>query len=119
MTDDRELLRRFVHQRDELAFAELVQRHVNLVFSAALRQTRGDAHRAEEATQMVFIDLARKAPTLVDRSVLSGWLFLSAGYAAANVARAERRRAAREQEACTMNELGGAAGDDAAWQKVR
>jgi hypothetical protein len=45
MTDDSELLRRYAHERSEAAFAELVARHVDLVYSAALRQTRGDHHR--------------------------------------------------------------------------
>ncbi len=119
MSDDAELLRRFVHEHDEAAFAELVRRHVDLVYSAALRQARGNAHRAEEATQKVFIDLARKAPSLLGRRVLGGWLFLSAGYAAANLARGEARRQAREQEAHAMKELSETSTHDEAWSRVR
>ncbi len=46
MIDDAELLRRYVEQADEPAFAELVTRHVNLVHSTTLRQVNGDAHLA-------------------------------------------------------------------------
>ncbi len=119
MPEDAELLRRYVHARDEAAFAELVRRHVNLVFSAALRQTHGHRDRAEEVTQTVFIDFARKAPTLLGRTVLGGWLYLSVGHAASNLARSESRRRAREQEAHTMNEIDDVPAHDAAWQQVR
>jgi len=54
MNEDSELLRRYAEHRDEAAFERLVQRHVNLVFSAALRQTDGDAQTAEDVTQTVF-----------------------------------------------------------------
>jgi len=42
MTDDAELLRRYATDRSEAAFAELVRRHVDLVYSTALRQMGGD-----------------------------------------------------------------------------
>jgi DNA-directed RNA polymerase specialized sigma24 family protein len=74
MTDDTELLLRYASGRSEDAFAELVRRHVDLVYSSALRQTRGDPHRAREVTQMVFIDLARKANSLVRHPILPAWL---------------------------------------------
>jgi RNA polymerase sigma factor (sigma-70 family) len=92
------LVREFAARRSETAFAELVQRHLALVHSAALRQT-GDAHLAEEITQAVFIILARKAGTLGDKTILSAWLYRTAHYAAADALKNRRRRAAREQEA--------------------
>src|SRR5688572_19079399 len=97
--DDMILLRRYVESRAEEAFAELVRRHVSIVYHAALRQTRGDTMLAEDATQAVFVDLARKAGSLTDRPVLTGWLYTSARFAAAKVLRGEARRQRREQEA--------------------
>ena len=81
MNDDTELLRRYAMGGDEEAFAELVQRHVNLVYSAALRQVHGDVHLAADATQLVFSDLARKAQALAGHRVLAGWLFTSTRFA--------------------------------------
>ena len=58
--NDTTLLRRYVEERAEDAFAELVRRHVNLVYFAALRQIGGNATLAEEVTQSVFTDFARR-----------------------------------------------------------
>lgn len=105
MNDDRELLRRYAEDRSEPAFAELVQRHLRLVYHAALRQCGGDVHRAQDVTQAVFTDLARKASLLARRPVLVGWLYTSTRYAAAHAVRGEARRQKREQEAHAMNEI--------------
>lgn len=96
--DDIQLLRDYTRHQSESAFAELVRRHVNLVYSCAFRQT-SNTHHAEEITQAVFIILARKAASLGDRTVLSGWLYHTARLTTANFLRSERRRAFREQEA--------------------
>lgn len=105
MIDDAELLSTYAENRSEAAFAELVGRHVNLVYSAALRQVNGDAHLAQEVTQVVFADLARKAAALARHRVLAGWLFTSTRYAAAKLVRGERRRRARETKAQLMTEI--------------
>lgn len=123
MTDDAELLRRYAEENSEAAFAELVRRHLGLVYHAALRQCGGDAHRAEDVAQAVFTDLARKAGKLAGRPVLAGWLHTSTRYAAAQAVRTEVRRQVREREAQTMNEIltEGDAGRDAAveWERMR
>jgi len=102
---DAELLRRFVEDRSEAAFTELVQRHIGLVYSCALRHVGGDAQLAEDVTQQVFCDLARKASLLLTRPALSGWLYVGAHHAAAAVVRTERRRKVREEYATTMETI--------------
>ena len=97
-TEDMALLREYARRNSEEAFAALVSRHVNLVYSVALRQAR-DPHLAGEITQAVFVILARKADSLGDRTVLSGWLCRTARYVAANALTIQRRRQRREQEA--------------------
>ena len=118
-SNDIELLRRYVFERSEAAFADLVRQHIALVYSAALRQTNGDASLAEDVTQVVFADLARKAARLTRHTSLAGWLYTSTRYAAAALRRAEQRRSAREQEAHAMNQLLHSAGTDPAWEQLR
>ena len=105
MIPDHELLRRYAETGDETSFAELVRRHVSLVYSAALRQVNGDAHLAQDVTQLVFADFARKAGALARHRVLVGWLFTSTRYAAAKLVRGAQRRRAREAEAELMQEI--------------
>ncbi|MDE3068184.1 MAG: sigma-70 family RNA polymerase sigma factor [Verrucomicrobiota bacterium] len=117
MTPDSELLRRYARAGSEDAFAELVQRHVNLVYSAALRQVGDDAHLARDAAQNVFIALARKARPLSRRNSLTGWLYTSAHFAAAKIVRAEQRRRGREGQ--FMREPSNENTPDADWETIR
>jgi RNA polymerase sigma factor (sigma-70 family) len=114
-----ELLRRYVTDRSEAAFAELVSQHIDLVYSAALRQLNGDAAAAQDVTQAVFTDLARKAPSLLRHTTITGWLYTSTRYVAANQRRAEQRRRTHEQEAYAMNQLLQSAQPDPAWLELR
>ena len=93
-TDDMGLLREYARGHSEEAFAALVTRHIDLVYSAALRHV-GNHHQAEEITQAVFMVLARKARSLGPGTVLAGWLFRTSRLTAANYLRAEKRRARR------------------------
>jgi len=104
MNDDLTLLREYARRNSEEAFAALVSRHVNLVYSVALRQVR-NPHLAEEITQAVFIILARKAGSLGPKTILSGWLCRTARYASANALTIQRRRQHREQEAFMQSQV--------------
>ncbi len=117
MTEDSELLRRYAQEHAEPAFAELVRRHVHVLYAAALRQT-GNPTQAEEVVQAVFCDLARRADTLAKHPALISWLFLSTRFAARNLLRRERRRQQREQTADFMQTLQ-SSGADADWTRLR
>jgi len=113
---DSQLLRAYTDHRAEPAFAELVRRHVDFVYSTALRMVC-DSHLAEDVTQGVFVALAKNAIQLTDRAVLSGWLHRTAQNIAAQTVRTDVRRRAREQEAAAMNELLSAE-PDAVWEHI-
>jgi uncharacterized protein (TIGR03435 family) len=102
--DDHELLGEFTRAGSETAFAKLVERYVNLIYSAAFRFTNNVDH-AEEITQAVFIILARKAGNISSRVVLSGWLYQVARLTAANFVKGEIRRQRRQQEAYMQSTL--------------
>jgi DNA-directed RNA polymerase specialized sigma24 family protein len=78
MKSDADLLRSYVNNRSEAAFTELVRRHITFVYSYAARRVGGDFHLAEDVTQKVFSDLARKASALTNRPTVSSWLYVSA-----------------------------------------
>jgi RNA polymerase sigma factor (sigma-70 family) len=116
MNEDNELLRRFVDERSQAAFTELVQRKINLVYAAALRQV-GDPHLAADVTQRVFFGLACRAAQLVHHPLLVGWLHTTTRFTAAKALRDQRRWQRREQEAHTMNAANAEA--DPAWEELR
>ena len=97
-SDDIELFRQYAERSSERAFATLVARHINKVYSVALRHSN-NPHQAEEITHLVFVILARKAPSLRHGVVLSGWLYQTARLTALTFIRSEIRRTHREQEA--------------------
>ena len=97
-SQDSELLRQYAREKSDAAFAALVARHVNMVYSAALRKT-GNPAAAQEITQAVFVILAQKANRLLPHPALSGWLYQTTRLTAANFLRTEIRRTRREQEA--------------------
>ncbi|HEY1764627.1 MAG TPA: sigma-70 family RNA polymerase sigma factor [Opitutaceae bacterium] len=104
MKTDRDLLQSYASGGSEDAFAEIVRRHVNLVYSLAFRQLRGNASLAADATQAVFTSLAAKAATLPHLSNLSSWLYTTTRYTVSHTVRTERRRQERETKAYAMNE---------------
>ena len=102
--NDIELLDRYATKGSEEAFAALVARHVNLVYSVALRHA-GNPHLAEDVTQTVFILLARKAHLFGKRTILQGWLHKTAWFTADNILKTTIRRQNREQEAFVQSRL--------------
>jgi RNA polymerase sigma factor (sigma-70 family) len=94
---DWELLRQYVEAGSQAAFAEVVRRYLDFVYSTALRRTGRDAHLAEDVTQAVFMILAQKARTIRAGVVLSGWLHHTTRYAAANALKGEARHERRKR----------------------
>ncbi len=117
MTDDMELVREYATSRSEEAFATLVSRHVDLVYSVALRRLR-DVHLAEEVTQATFAILARKAGALGPKTVLSAWLCRTAQYSAADALRTLYRRQIREQEGYMQSLLNEPENENPSWKEI-
>jgi RNA polymerase sigma factor (sigma-70 family) len=113
--DDQELLRQYVERQSEKAFADLVTRHIDMVYSAALRIVQ-DPGLAKDVTQSVFIRLAQKAPVIRSGHALPGWLYRVACGQAANAVRDERTRQEREKEAMTMKST--EEDTNAAWRSI-
>lgn len=105
MKTDKELLQLFLDSRSDRAFRTLVDRHIDWVYSVALRQVGGDLHLAKDVCQEVFASLAKKAKFLIEYDALNGWLFKAARFAASDMVRSERRRRSREEEASAMEVL--------------
>lgn len=120
MKSDAELLREYAKGGGDSAFAEVVRRHTNLVYSAALRQS-DSTDVAAEITQSVFVDLARRAATLAPRlpaeASVAGWLCRSARNQALNFRRSEFRRHARERLA--MEQLLPISESSPDWERLR
>src|SRR5437762_8837822 len=116
---DVDLLRQFISERRASALAELVRRYVDLVYSAAVRQTGRDATLAQDVTQEVFILLATKARTIRDSEALAGWLLVTTRFVALNALRANARRRHHEHEAAAMKRDDARRDDDTpAWQTI-
>jgi RNA polymerase sigma factor (sigma-70 family) len=119
MSDDSLLLRQFAEDHSQAAFTTLVQRHVNLVYSAALRQLGGDAHLAWDAAQGVFLALAQNAPRLEHHAALTGWLYTTTRFICAKIVRMRQRTRGREEAAFAMNEILHEGVSDLDWSVVR
>lgn len=118
MKDDNALLTRFAATRDEASFAELVGRHLNWVYSVALRRLNGDAHLAQDAAQLVFTQLAQQAATVARHPTPAGWLFRTIHHTTAKLARTEQRRRTRERTAMSLQEADNPS-PAADWNQIR
>lgn len=114
--DDEQILREYASTRSESAFAELVSRHANWIYSSALR-TLGDAHLAEDVTQGVFLLLSQKPERTIGRP-LAGWLFNATRLCAANALRSERRRAKHERKAAAAAPTVARPSTDPLWETL-
>ncbi|HEY7308763.1 MAG TPA: sigma-70 family RNA polymerase sigma factor [Gemmataceae bacterium] len=95
---DTQLLERFVEQREEAAFAALIQRHGGLVRSVA-RRILHDVQAAEDVFQSTFLTLARRAHSIRNRGALASWLYGVAARLAWQTRKDDARRAVRERAA--------------------
>jgi RNA polymerase sigma factor (sigma-70 family) len=95
---DRPLMELYDREGSEAAFADLVHRHIDLVWGAAFRVS-GDSELARDVAQTVFSDLARKARFFPSAATIPGWLYRAALLAARKAVRTNARRSRREKEA--------------------
>src|SRR3989441_11206371 len=102
--NDQQLLEQYAREGSEEAFAGLVDRHLDLVYSAALRQARSP-QLAEEVAQSVFTDLSRNAHNLKPDTILTAWLYQVTRRTAIDVVRRESRRQFRERIALEMTDM--------------
>lgn len=119
MHPEAELLQRYADHRDERAFRALVEKHLGLVYAAALRRTGGRTQLAEEICQKVFADLARKAASLHHHPALTAWLHRSTRYAAIDAIRAEARRHKLHETLAAMPEAQPDENNPVEWDKLR
>ncbi len=115
MADDIQIAEAVCHEGDNEAFRKLIERHLALVYSAALRQLAGDVHLAQDVTQLVFTDLARKAKVMPPNVVLAGWLHQATRFASAKAIRTERRRQARDKRLAMQDSTSQTSPD---WEKL-
>src|SRR5947209_3522178 len=104
--EDFDLLRKYAEHRSEKAFGDLVHRHINLVFSTAMRMVN-ETHLAEDVTQLVFIRLAQKVEAIQRGTILTGWLYRTTRNVAQTVLRGEMRRRRREKVAMELTDTNG------------
>lgn len=118
MTNDTQLLRRYLDERSQDAFAELVRRHIGWVYHAGLRRTGGRRDLAQDVAQYVFTAVANEAEALARRETLAGWLYVTTRYAASRTLRSETRRRKHETAAHVMTELENST-PNPEWERIR
>jgi RNA polymerase sigma factor (sigma-70 family) len=92
---DVDLLKRYVEQRDEAAFAALLRRHGPMVLGVC-RRVLHNGHDAEDAFQATFLVLVRKAAALRAPGMLGNWLYGVAYRTALEARKLAAKRRAKE-----------------------
>jgi RNA polymerase sigma factor (sigma-70 family) len=105
---DRQLLERFIAQRDEAAFAGLLQRHGRMVWRVC-RRVLHQQQESEDAFQAVFLVLARRAGSIRKAEAVGSWLYGVAYRISMKARRRAVERTEREKQAA------GARGEQPAW----
>ena len=98
---DFEWLQRFTRHGEQSAFADVVRRHLGLVYGTALRKIE-DPSAAQEVAQNVFTVLARKAWRFAPDDSLPAWLHKAALLESKSWLRGELGRRRREQTAAEL-----------------
>jgi RNA polymerase sigma factor (sigma-70 family) len=98
---DRELLKRFVAGRDDIAFTAIMERHGGLVLGVCRRILRNE-HDAEDACQATFLVLTRKARTIRKGDSLASWLHGVAGRIAWKLRADVKRRSSDDVSAAEV-----------------
>jgi RNA polymerase sigma factor (sigma-70 family) len=111
---DGELLERFVHERDDAAFTELVRRHGPMVLGVC-RRLLIRTEDVEDAFQATFMVLVRKAESIRKRDSAASWLYGVAQRVACRARAALGRRRERERRAARPE----ATTPDEAWHELR
>jgi RNA polymerase sigma factor (sigma-70 family) len=114
--NDMELMRQYAEEKSENAFAELVQRHISLVYSVAMRYV-GNPSDAQDVTQAVFVIFNKKMGGLRQRTTLTGWFYETTRLASRQFLRTKRRQQSREQEAY-MQSAPQQADNEIVWRQV-
>ena len=93
--NERDLLERFVVEKDPEAFRELIERHGAMVL-AVCRSILHEPHDAEDCFQNVFLILARRANTIKHLDTIAPWLHRVALRVARRARAKTSQRRARE-----------------------
>ena len=113
---DKDLLKRFLDNREEAVFKILVRRHGPMVFAVCQRILQ-ESHDIEDAFQATFLVLVRKASGIGRPELLGNWLY-GVAYRTARKARASAaRRQAHERQVASMTPS--APGLELAWRELR
>jgi RNA polymerase sigma factor (sigma-70 family) len=113
---DRALLRSFVAKGEEAAFAALLRRHGPMVLGVC-RRVLGDDHEAEDACQLTFLTLARRAGAITKQDSLAAWLY-GVAYRQAVKARAKAARK-RTAERKVLRRAPAGPSEGLTWREVR